>query len=234
MIREHGTRNKYVHEQCRCADCRAANTTAERMWRRRHAHIQAGAAQPPMVDSAPTREHVLALMASGIGFKRVARMAMVATSTVGNLIYGRPGLPPPPTIRAETARRLLGITTPDPAPGALVDATGTHRRLQALVAVGWSGFAIMQQLGREPTNFGQLFQVDRVLARTASDVRELYDRIWDMPSPNHTGHHRAAAERARRYAAERGWAPPAAWDDDTIDDPATTPQGVRASAGGAS
>ena len=35
------------------------------------------------------------------------------------------------------------------------------------------------------------------------------------------------AERARSTAKRKGWAPPMAWDDDTIDDPQAKPVGLR-------
>jgi hypothetical protein len=64
---------------------------------------------------------------------------------------------------------------------------------------------------------------DQVTAATARAVRELYDRLWDKPPPENGQRERIAAARARNHAAQRDWAPPLAWDDDIIDDPAGRP-----------
>ena len=102
-----------------------------------------------------------------------------------------------------------------------VDAAGTRRRLQALAAAGWPMTWLDARLGYRP---GRCYQTTRrqwVTLRVAAEIAELYDALWDQPSG-------AGREdrRARTMAATKGWAPPLAWDDDTIDDPDATPSGV--------
>jgi len=107
-----------------------------------------------------------------------------------------------------------------------IDATGTRRRLQALAALGWSGAKLAPYLGLDATGVTRMFTADRILARKARAVAVLYDRLWTQPPPEGSQQDKAAATRARREAAARGWAPPMAWDDETIDDPAAGPEGA--------
>jgi hypothetical protein len=71
-------------------------------------------------------------------------------------------------------------------------------------------------------NFFRILARDQVRVATAHAVRQLYDELWDAPPP--CGPYKSAASaRARRAAAARGWPPPAAWDDQSIDNPAVGP-----------
>jgi hypothetical protein len=96
---------------------------------------------------------------------------------------------------------------------AYTDATGTRRRLQALIAIGWPIRELARQMGWTG-NPGLLLYGERqqVHKHTAALVADVYDRLWDVPGPS---------VRSRRAAARAGYAPPLAWDD--IDDPAATP-----------
>lgn len=226
--REHGTRARYVlgpaedgtkGRGCRCRPCAKANRAAENHRTRMIAYGQ----WQPYVDAGAAREHVKMLAACGIGWKRAAELAGVSSGAMSKLIYGGPGdRPPSRRIRPETAAAILAV---QPAleflsPSALVDATGTHRRLQALVATGWSQSRLAARLGMLPSNFGTMLAAPRVTAATVRAVRELYDELWDQPPPEDGHREKIAANRSRNYAAARGWPPPAAWDDDRIDNPA--------------
>ena len=227
--RPHGTRARYVlgpgpgtGPGCRCDLCTAANREAER---RRERQILYGRWEP-YVDAAPARDHLRALAAAGIGWKRAAQLARVSTGSVSKLLYGGPGdRPPSRRIRPQTAAAILTVSPSAQAvaPGALVDSGGTRRRVQALVTRGWSQARLACQLAVTGSNFATMMRREQVTAATARAVGELYDRLWDKPPPESNQRERIAAARARNYAAERGWAPPLAWDDDIIDDPSGRP-----------
>ena len=125
-----------------------------------------------------------------------------------------------------TPRVAAAILAVDPsldnaAATARVDATGTRRRLQALVFAGWPLPIMQQRLG--------LVRLDRVLAAgtvtaaTARAVRAFYDTYWDHPPAVSTPQDRRAVTLARARAARDGFLPALTWDDDTIDDPRTVP-----------
>ena len=217
--REHGTRAKYVVEKCRCTKCRAANNASQRQYQRRKAK-QAFGQHEFYVDAEPVRQHVRALMDGGVGWHRIARLSGVPSGSVSRLLYGdSQGRPPSRGLRPETARKLLAVTIDQAADGARIDGTGTRRRLQALVAIGWSGSELMRRMGRIPTNFGFLVEGGQVKAHTARAVRELYEQLWNTAPPETSREEKISASRSRRHASDRGWPPPMAWDDDTIDRP---------------
>lgn len=235
MIPEHGTIERYrrgpdINDQpgsgCRCPACTAENTRVHAEYRSRKARERWGVEQPKRVHAEPVRQHVRALMAAGIGWERIARLAGVSRGTVGGLLYGNitSGRPPSRHITSDAARKLLALQANGAvADGRHIDATGTHRRLQSLMAVGWTGSEIMRRLGRAPRNFPNLLNRRQVEAATARAVIDLYDQLWDQPPPASNGAERWAADQARGKAAAHGWPPPVAWDDDTIDDPAAKP-----------
>lgn len=227
--RPHGTRARYVlgpgpgtGPGCRCDSCTAANREAER---HRERQILYGRWEP-YVDAAPARDHVRALAAAGIGWKRAAQLAGVSTGAMSKLLYGGPAdRPPSRRIRPQTAAAILAVrpSAQAVAPGSLVDSAGTHRRVQALVADGRSQARLASQLALTRSNFGTMMRGGKVTAGTARAVRQLYDRLWGKPPPENGQRERIAAARARNYAAQRGWVPPLGWDDDVIDDPAGKP-----------
>lgn len=105
-----------------------------------------------------------------------------------------------------------------------VPAAGTQRRLQALAWNGWSWGLLAARLGcTRQTLRVRVHRPGQVKTATATAVAALYDDLWDQPPPERTPHERHHADLARQHARKQGWAPPLAWDDDTIDDPAATP-----------
>ncbi|MFE9372292.1 hypothetical protein ACFYM2_21330 [Streptomyces sp. NPDC006711] len=221
--RAHGTRAKYVVERCRCEPCKTANRQAENDRYRQQAYGR----WQPYIDARPVRAHVQMLMDYGMGWKRIAAMAGVGRGTVEKLLYGAAhrGMEPSKRVRPETAAKLLAIRPEgDRLGGAVpVDSTGTHRRLQALVAAGWPQAQLAARLGMERANFGASMRSAKVLAATERAVRRLYDELWRADPRDH-GVGNQAYSRARNHAVGRSWAPVGAWDDDTIDDPAAKPQ----------
>ena len=227
---EHGTHAAFALDGCRCRPCRDATAAYNR---KRTRGLVYGTWEP-LVDATPVREHLAALSAAGIGWKRAAVLAGVAPSTVSKLLYGRPSGQasrgrkderPTQRVRPETARRLLAVrpSLDVVLPGARVDATGTHRRLQALACLGWSDAKLGERLGVDGGNYTTMMRRREVSAARARDVVRLYDELWRTPPPEVDRRTRYSASRARNRARAAGWAPPLAWDDDTIDDPAATP-----------
>jgi hypothetical protein len=223
--RRHGTRARYVLGPgpgqglgCRCAPCRAANRAAENQRTRLIAYGR----WQPYVDAGPAREYVRQLAAQGIGWKQAAKLAGVPTAAVSKLLYGGPGgRPPSQRVRPATAAAILAVR-PDRGnlgPAALVPAAGTHRRIQALVATGWSQAKIGGRLGMTPANFAAMMRRDHVTAATERAARAVYDELWNQPPPERGQREKIAAARARNYARAHGWAPPLAWDEDQLDTP---------------
>jgi transcriptional regulator with XRE-family HTH domain/predicted transcriptional regulator len=219
----HGTRAGY-RNGCRCGPCRQA----ARQYARTRYRLRAYGRWQPFTSAASVREHIRQLMAAGIGANRAAALAGVPPSAVSRLLYGRParGEQPSRQIRTTTAARLLAVrhSAAALAPGALLAADGTRRRLQALVATGWSGRVLAARLGMGPAHLRRILRGQpMVVAATARRARDLYDQLWDQPPPQATRGQRISAAKARAHAARHHWPPPLAWDDDTIDQPGTQP-----------
>lgn len=123
--------------------------------------------------------------------------------------------------RAEYRKRVYLQREP-----AMVDAIGTRRRLQALMAAGWSGPELSRRVGRSRSWAGDSM-VNRKVTRVKRElVKRLYDELWDKTPPMETSMQRHDAAYAQMAARRNGWLPPAAWDDDSIDDRNAAPARV--------
>lgn len=224
----HGTPKRYDHgtrttPPCRCTPCRRAKYEKRRLHYRR-----AACGQRPTVDAGPVREHVEKLHRDyGLGLHRIAVLAGVSDTPVRALM-GLTAKRPARRIRRETAAKLLAVTAtlddlPEHTP---VDACGSRRRLQALVATGRMPIDIAAETGLvRATVIGIAHGYwPTVRAETARTIRDATRRLWELPPSQRTPRQRSRTALARKLAARHGWVPYAAWDD--IDDPAATPQGV--------
>lgn len=210
----HGTRAMYVWDRCRCTPCRAANTRDQK------ANVHAVRhGQRALVDAAPVIAHLEQLVAAGVWWRQIAATSGVSRSALSKLRNGQSA-----KIRRATAARLLAITAANPsaAPHALVDATGTRRRLQALVALGYS----LASLARPNIDAWRVARGTLVFEATRAAVATLYDELSECPPETGTREQRASVTRSQRFARAQGWAPPIAWDPDSLDDPEATPCGI--------
>ena len=209
---QHGNRTAYVRDQCRCQECTTANTAASNQMHRERTFGR----WEPYVDATRARQHIQTLRAAGIGVDQIAKLAGLSSSHVRGLIYpSSRGKPPFQKVRRETAERILAVPADDTsrAANSHVDATGTRRRLQALVAVGWAQAWLARELYRSPANLRRSMTSESVTARTAQLVNDMYERLWDAPPPRQTIAQRNASDAARAQATNHRWLPPLAWDD---------------------
>jgi transcriptional regulator with XRE-family HTH domain len=217
---QHGTHACYVHDACRCLACRAANRAYENDRVRQHLYGRWNG----LVDATPAREHILALMAQGMGLKQIVKVSGVSSGAFSKLIYGslnRSGeRAPSRRITPATAERVLAVKL-QLADNARIPSLGAARRLQALVALGWSQHKIATRLGILPANFTPLILGRQTLITARHDraVRALYDELSMQLPPQATPGQRSSVTRAQRHAKRNGWAPPLAWDDAFFDDP---------------
>ena len=205
---QHGTRTAYVADECRCPECCTANTTYEQNRVRAHLYGR----WTTFVDAEPARRHVNTLRAAGLGRRRIAELAGVSAGALGRLLYGRAGAPPSPRISTTTAQRLLAVPAPALtafAPGALVDALGTRRRIQSLAWVGWSIPQLAALAGIDKQSLHRALRHDQLTAATATAVRDLYDQLWNV-TPKTPDRHAATAvtrtcNRARAQGCTHQW-----------------------------
>ncbi len=110
--------------------------------------------------------------------------------------------------RQRTIHRTAGFT------GGLTDATGTRRRIEALMADGRTQAELAAELGVSTRTLYEYRHHPRVLRRTATAVAGMYRRLSGIPGQGH---------RTAARAAQVGLCPPAAWAHADIDDPAAQP-----------
>ena len=206
---EHGTRSRYVRG-CRCDDCREANRTYAR---RRDVYGWSERVAADWCDAEPARQHILELRAHGMGRRRIAEKAGVSVSVIEVMVNGKHGYPAKRVLR-RNADAVLAVRY-EPADGAVVCAVGARRRIRALQAMGWPLHEIARRIGWATNNLGTLVAGGRACnADSARKIAAVYDELCMTPGPS---------QRARYWALRKGWAPPLAWDDLTIDDPDAVP-----------
>jgi hypothetical protein len=164
------------------------------------------------MDATQTRNHIERLIAADWTQAQIARAAGLAHHLIGDIRRGQQ------IVANSTAHAILNVPIgPPPAPVRDVDATGTMRRLRALVAIGWPIDQLAPQLGIYPTALGNIArgELAHVRIATADTVALHYQHLIRRPGPSNRG---------RILARKKGWHGPAAWDGAAIDDPNAKPE----------
>lgn len=194
-----------------CEDCRRyAREIARARYR-----AKAYGRYVPRQKAEPIRRHVLALHQAGMSWSQISRASGISVPTLSELRRGLRS-----RVAAETARALLAVRAGTTVREGHVDATGTCRRVRALLALGHTVAAQAGWYGttQDTVDRWMYGRVQWVTRQRAEQVRRCYDEFSMTPAAPGYG-----ADRARRRAARRGWPPPLAWDDERIDDPAAGP-----------
>lgn len=131
-----------------------------------------------------------------------------------------------PCLRAKTKfnkRRRLAILEGNPL---TIPSIGTTRRIQALVAVGYSIQVLCDKIGADHkvTQRWANNPPPTVRATTAARIDRLYRQLALTPATADTPRGRQSVTRALNQARDKGWVTAFAWDD--IDDPAEVPAGA--------
>lgn len=110
--------------------------------------------------------------------------------------------------------------------GPRTDPTGSRRKLQALAARGFAFTWMAEQMNTVPPVVVKIVHDDvaRISRKTHAKVSALYRAYHDKDPAPVSVHQHAAITQQKMRASRKGWAPPTAWDDDTIDNPATIAQ----------
>ena len=215
---KHGqTTTCYQEHKCRCDECRTLRAAKERdrVHRAKKGKLQV------YVNAITTVPRIMQLQREGWTYTDIEAVSGVSVPTIQRIMCGVTK-----RVTQETADAILG-TQPHmrrkaPAP-RMVDATGTIRRIRALVAVGWTFRAISARAGHSKGWAVTITYSTTVQHTTADLIARLYDEMWCMKPPMGTAQERESAGRARKLAERKGWGSPLAWDDDTIDDPDAEP-----------
>lgn len=211
----HRTLTCYTDYRCRLPECVARFNAYDRTRRR----AQAAGTWQPLVDAEPIRKHLLALHAAGITIHRVATLTGLTDTAIRSFTQ-HASAKNRRRHRAthETAAKILAISLDTATPG-YVDATGTRRRLHALVAIGWPLEVVATYVGVSQRNIWSLTQRNKVRATTARNVADVYGELCNE-KPTRNGVSKWHAKQARNRASARRWPTPTYWDETGgIDDP---------------
>lgn len=210
---DHGQYGYARRERCKCEPCR---TVVRTYAKRRQYDADRGAVR--RVDVAPVRRHVQRLLDGGFTWYQIAGATdgKVTAQQVKNLILGRRDGGEVTWVYPHTFEALLAVTPQQAREGAsiLIDAAGVHRRIQALRWMGYPLATIAEHLGVTYAGVHRYLHQPEVRTDTAEAVKRVYDRLAMTPGPS---------ERERWIAYRRGWVPPMAWDEQSIDDPDAEP-----------
>lgn len=155
--------------------------------------------------------HIKSLVAEhGVSIRSIAEVSGVAPGTISLLNRGlqaRVKRTIEAKILAVTAEKILNRSMAS----GFVPNVGARRRLQALMAIGWRHQDLTPRVGfntavtmHQKGGYVSQFKYEA--------VRNVYEQLWNVQGPSDG-----------KRAAKLGYAPPMAWDDDTIDDPAAAP-----------
>lgn len=196
-------------EPCKCETCHKASRRARKQY-----NVNRQLGRPALVDATPAREHLKAL-ARTMTWGQIAEDSGFGARTLQFIAEGRRT-----QIRRSTCEQILTVTPRNSAPGKYLDATGFRRRLQALRAIGYSAARLAQAANTAEARIQLVCNGGQPTVRytLAEKILKVYSDLSQTPAP--AGR---SATRTMRHAAANSWAPPAAWDDDAIDNPQAVP-----------
>lgn len=204
-----------------CAGCHCE--ACADMWFRKGKNYRWRVARggPALIDAATVAAHVRGLLAAGYSATAIAHVAGVDRTTVTNLAdekYPTTGRAAAERLQAVTGGRIL-----DEVGDAIrVPAIGAARRIRALQALGWPLHRLAGDVTIHQLDWIANHPDGAIPAAAYRIVRDAYDLLAMRMGPS---------ARTRNWARRNQLAPPLAWDDDEIDDPAATPRQPRATVG---
>ncbi|GFE20129.1 helix-turn-helix domain-containing protein [Streptomyces nigrescens] len=192
---------------CPCTPCRQAEARYDK--RRRYLNATG---RTLTVDPRPVADHIRNLFAEGAGWNQLVAASGCSNSTISLILNGKIS-----RIHRTTADKLLAVQPGDAQPpGLRVPTTGSVRRLHALLAIGHTCKAISAASGVEHSTLSDL--INERLERVARHVTERVASGYSILAGT-----RGNSARSINRGLRNNWAPPAAWDDDHLDDPDAHP-----------
>ncbi len=188
-----------------CTSCQARN----RWYNRRRREKARTGRWEPMVPVETVRAHIADLRAAGMRIVDIAEDSGVPLDTINRVTFATRQQ----WVTPLTAALIRGVQ-PRPVDSALVSAVGTIRRLQALARIGWTTELIAERGGTTADAVRKLSDSTLVTRANRDRIRAAYEQLSGTRGPS-----RLAALRSER----RGFLPPLAWDEGSIDDPNAVP-----------
>lgn len=191
----------------------AAAAALRRYNRDRQRAIRAGTWEG-LHDPTEVIRHIDALRAAGMSARSIAIASGVSLPTISALAWPDHSHARKRGVLPVTARAILAVTVSMTPPDGLINPAGTVRRIRALAVMGWSSRRVAEEAGVPRQTITGMSGRRGIHRSTADAVADVYDRLSMRRGPD---------RKAAALARNAGWAPPLAWDDDSIDDPTAAP-----------
>jgi hypothetical protein len=206
----------YKTHGCRCKPCKVRVAKDERS---RYRAKQNGTYRA-MTTPDRAREHINMLHSKGMSQLGLSRVTGLAPATLKDIREGDVA-----TILHSTERAILA-TKPRVSvrAGGRVDSTGSRRRLQALMVIGYTTIELSAMLGMSRAGASRIMHSTAVTKDNADAVSKLFERLVLIPAPETPD-----AKRARTWASRNRYVSAFAWDniDDPNENPVTTLERCR-------
>ncbi|MET9957394.1 hypothetical protein ABZ135_38370 [Streptomyces sp. NPDC006339] len=209
----HGSTALAVGARCPCEKCRPVHSA----YRRRVYRLQGYGLWQPHIDATQTREHINYLHQAGISYLQIAEQSGLSGNQVRRIAHKVVK-----QVRTETAEVILALTL-EGMRRKVLPATGSARRLQALVAVGWPFASVAPHIGMDPRGITRVIHQPYIFRTTADAIVVAFEQMKNL-KPEDNGVSLIGAQKSRRLAERRGWPDPLWWEDmGHIDNPAFDP-----------
>lgn len=164
------------------------------------------------VDAEPVRRKLRQLLDSDVPVRALSRSSGLSAPAIHAIANGDRT-----HVQRKTAKQIAQLRLADifeQQQSGLVPKVGAVRRLHALMAMGWTKDLLTEagatSLPRVLSGAGNLI----TLAKWR-EIKAVYDQLSMTPGPS---------PQTKRRSLRRGYAPPLAWDDGTIDNRYSRPQ----------
>lgn len=183
-----------------------------------------------LVDNREAREHVEYLHAMGMSLYQIAKRAECAQSTLSEMLSGRRGTGEPHSglNRENVIKAILAVELEsyDTDRGARMPALGAHRRIRALVRVGYTAQFMSAYLGHGSSTrsyLGMFLRGQWTHQKMHDAVVEMYEKLR-YADPLDYGVSKYGKGLSIARAKRNNWPGPDCWDDDMIDSPDAQPE----------
>ncbi|WP_434744604.1 hypothetical protein [Streptomyces sp. A-14] len=224
----HNTLTCYTRYKCRLPKCVDRYNTSTRT----RIRAQKAGTWQRFVPAEPVRQHIQNLQAEGMIPAGIAAAAGTNPQAVLEFITPSPGKGRGRKQRTtpEMAARILAVTVETAAARAhRVAATGTIRRIQGLVALGWPLKTIAAHAELHAAVPSEVLKRAHsghtvVFGETERKIKAAYDTLRAV-RPERRGVPKGLITRSKNWARANRWPKPTYWDKHpgAIDDPFFTP-----------
>lgn len=162
------------------------------------------------MDAQPCKERLELYRARRWTYRQIGEECGLPAMVIRDVVKGVSKM-----VLPDTYRSIMALPVPF---SPFVTPRGFRRRMEALACMNWGQPAVAAEIGYTFRHINEAFRTGRFSVKIGNALAEAYPRLSTVQGPN---------VQAGRWARSKGYAPPAAWDDDTIDTAPDLKRGVH-------